>query len=342
MTPRENAMAIFYGRQPDYYGDIMEAITLVPDPVMFGDIPPRDGKEYRDSWGTVYIWPPDAPGPHPRVTKENAVIPDIEHWQDYLKVPSLEGLDFGPAKQVAESVDRKEKFVGFMFGGGLFERSHHLMGMQDALMNYLEYPEEMAGVLREICEYKKAYIRLMAREVHPDIIFYHDDWGSKQNLFLPPRTWRALIKPLQQEISDTIHECGMIYMHHADCICQPIPLCRIWWKSAWTSGRGSSPRTTLWKSSALPKENWQCAEESTDRKLTWRILPRSRFAPRYGGQLTPIAPADGSIPPYPTESASGSGTIRSSWTSCTATAPNTPKPIPFYLKKLRVREIQCR
>ena len=150
MTPRENAMAIFYGRQPDYYGDIMEAITLVPDPVMFGDIPPRDGKEYRDSWGTVYIWPPDAPGPHPRVTKENAVIPDIEHWQDYLKVPSLEGLDFGPAKQVAESVDRKEKFVGFMFGGGLFERSHHLMGMQDALMNYLEYPEEMAGVLREI------------------------------------------------------------------------------------------------------------------------------------------------------------------------------------------------
>ena len=34
MTPRENAMAIFHGRQPDYYGDIMEAITLVPDPVM--------------------------------------------------------------------------------------------------------------------------------------------------------------------------------------------------------------------------------------------------------------------------------------------------------------------
>ena len=222
LTPRENAMAIFYGRQPDYYGDIMEAITLVPDPVMFGDLPPRDGREYRDSWGTVYVWPPTAPGPHPRVTKENAVIPDIERWQEYLKVPSLEGLDFGPAKEVADSVDRREKFVGFMFGGGLFERSHHLMGMQDALMNYLEYPEEMAGVLREICEYKKAYIRLMAEQVHPDIIFYHDDWGSKQNLFLPPRTWRALIKPLQQEISDTIHQCGMIYMHHADCICQPI------------------------------------------------------------------------------------------------------------------------
>ena len=26
----------------------------------------------------------------------------------------------------------------------------------------------------------------------------------------------------QQEIADAIHECGMIYMHHADCICQPL------------------------------------------------------------------------------------------------------------------------
>jgi hypothetical protein len=31
-----------------------------------------------------------------------------------------------------------------------------------------------------------------------------------------------MIKPLQKEIADTIHECGMIYMHHADCILEPI------------------------------------------------------------------------------------------------------------------------
>lgn len=222
MTPRENAMAIYNREQPDYYGDLMEAITLIPDPVMMRDICPQDGNMYPDSWGTMYRWPPEAPGPHPCVTPENAVIKDIENWQQELKVPSLEGLDFTMAKQVADSVDRKEKFVGFMFGGGLFERSHHLMGMETALVNYMEYPDEMAGLLRKICEYKKAYIRLVAENVHPDIIFYHDDWGSKQNLFLPPRVWRTIIKPLQKEISDTIHECGMIYMHHADCICQPI------------------------------------------------------------------------------------------------------------------------
>ena len=221
-TLRENALAIYNRQQPDFYGDLMDAIELLPDPVLMGDACPQDGMEHKDSWGTTYIFKPGSPGAHPHVTDENAVIKDIEHWQDDLVVPPYEGLDWSMAKKVADSVDRREKFVGIMFGGGLFERSHHLMGMANALCNYLEYPEEMAALLRVIADYKIGYIREMAKQVHPDIIFYHDDWGSKQNVFLPPPVWREIIKPLQQEISDAIHESGMIYMHHADCICQPI------------------------------------------------------------------------------------------------------------------------
>lgn len=222
MTPRENCMAILNRQQPDYYGDLMHAVEMIPDPLMLGDMPPQDGKEHLDSWGVTYIWPVGAPGPHPHVTPENAVIKDIEKWEEQVKFPSFDNLDWTLAEQVAASIDRKEKFACFMFGGGLFERSHHLQGIQTALENYLEYPDETAALLRAIADWKIKYIRLMAEHCHPDIIFYHDDWGHKQNLFLPPRVWRELIKPLQKEIADVIHECGMIYMHHADCICQPI------------------------------------------------------------------------------------------------------------------------
>ena len=222
MKLRENAMAIYNRRQPDYYFDMMDALELIPDPVLMGDLCPQDGQEHKDSWGTVYIFKPGAPGAHPHVTPENAVIKDIEKWEEQLTVPDLDHLDWTEAVRAAEAVNRKEKFVGFMCAGGLFERSHHLMGMETALINYMEYPEEMAALLRVIADYKIKYIRLVAEKIHPDIIFYHDDWGSKQNLFLPPRVWRAIIKPLQKEIADTIHECGMIYIHHADCICQPI------------------------------------------------------------------------------------------------------------------------
>lgn len=222
MTLRENTMAVLRGEQPDFYGDLMDSVTIVPDPVLIANSCPQDGLEHPDTWGTVYIFKPGTPGAHPHVTAENAVIRDIEKWEEQLKVPSLENLDWGPAKAVAASVDRREKMVCFMFAGGLFERTHHLMGMEEALVNYMEYPEEMAGVLRKIADYKIEYIKLVAKEIQPDIIFYHDDWGHKRGVFLPPRVWRELIKPLQKEIADCIHDCGMIYMHHADCICEPL------------------------------------------------------------------------------------------------------------------------
>lgn len=222
MNLRENVMAIYRGEQPDYYGDLMAAVEFIPDPYLVKDSVPQDGEEHKDSWGTVRVFLPGAPGAHPHITQENVVIKDIEKWEEYLVVPPVEGLDWTLAKEVAAKIDRTEKLACFFSPGGLFERSHFLMGMENALMNYMEYPDEMKSILRLIADHKMAYIRKVAEETQPDIIFYHDDWGTKQNLFLPPDVWRDIIKPLQKEIADTIHECGMIYMHHADCILQPI------------------------------------------------------------------------------------------------------------------------
>lgn len=50
MTLRENAMAIYNHQQPDYYFDLMDAIQLVPDPVLMAGMFPQDGKEYKDPW----------------------------------------------------------------------------------------------------------------------------------------------------------------------------------------------------------------------------------------------------------------------------------------------------
>ena len=222
MNKRENAMAILNRQQPDYYFDFMDSMVICPDPYLIGDMAPQDGLEHADSWGTIYIFPPGAPGPHPHVTDENAVIKDITKWKDSLKVPPVTGLDWSVAKGVESTVNRDEMFVGIMMGGGLFERSHHLMGMMNAFYAYMDYPEEMSGLLREICEWKKAALKEAKAQINPDVVFFHDDWGSKQNLFLPPDVWRDLIKPLHREIVETAHDLDIIFMHHADCICQPI------------------------------------------------------------------------------------------------------------------------
>ena len=222
MTPRENVMAVFNRQQPDYYGDFMPALEFVPDPVFLRDRIPQDGEHHKDSWGTVYCFKPGTPGAHPVVNDETAVIKNIENWKNELKVPTLDDLDWSDAIDLAAKVDRNEKFCATFCSGGLFERSHHLMGMQTALVNYMQYPDEMAGILRQIADFKIEYLKLAAKHFQPDIVFFHDDWGTKLNVFLPPEVWRELIKPLHTEIIKTAHECGIMFMHHADCVCQPL------------------------------------------------------------------------------------------------------------------------
>ncbi|NLB29480.1 MAG: methyltransferase, partial [Clostridiales bacterium] len=222
MTKRENVMAVLEGRQPDYYGDLMDAVQFVPDPVFLSDRAEPDGRPHRDTWGVTFRWEPGTPGPHPLAAPETLAIPDIERWEEYLKVPSLRDLDWAQCERDAEAVDRSEMFAGMFCGGGLFERSHHLLGFQNALEYYILYEDEMRGLLEKIAEYKIELIKLASKHMRPDIIFFHDDWGSKTNVFLPPPLWRRLIKPLHREIVSTAHECGIIFMHHADCICEPL------------------------------------------------------------------------------------------------------------------------
>lgn len=224
LTMRENVMAVLHREQPDYYGDLMPSLNFVLDPVFIRDRVPQDGQIHYDSWGTAFCFKPDAPGAHPVVNDETAVIKDIENWKNELHVPSLKTLDWSTAEENARNVNRHEKFCAIFSSGGIFERTHHLMGMQNAFINYMEYEDEMAAILRKIADYKIEYIHLAAQHIHPDAIFYHDDWGSKQNVFLPPDLWRKLIKPLHREIVQAAHDHDIMFIHHADCVCQPLVL----------------------------------------------------------------------------------------------------------------------
>lgn len=222
-TLRENAMAIYNGEQPDFYSDIMDALAICPDPIFMRDLCPQDGQLHKDSWGVTKLFRPDDLGETPyNTSKEYQVIKDIDDWRSELVVPPLDNLDWSLAEAFSKNVNRDEKFVCYFNTTGLFERSHFLMGMEDAFCNYMLEPEEMVAILTKIKDYKIENIRLAKEHLNPDVIFYQDDWGSKQNLFLRPDVWREIIKPLQQEISDAIHDCGMIYIHHSDCYCQPI------------------------------------------------------------------------------------------------------------------------
>ncbi len=178
-----------------------------------------------DRWGTYIAFPEDQPAATPIVTAENQVIQDIEEWQKYVKVPDLrgncsEGWETALANKAA--IDSEEYMSLTIMGTGIFEQLHMLMTFEDTLCNFLLYPDEMHELIDVITEYRLEYMKLIVENLHPDAILSHDDWGSKDSLFMAPDVWREFFKAPYKKLYDYLHENGILVVHHSDSYCEPL------------------------------------------------------------------------------------------------------------------------
>ena len=187
----------------------------------------RGMEPMKDLFGTEILWPQEQLAAMPHVTEDNKVIDDITEWKEQLVIPDIVGQCSDPAlwepfKQKAQEIkDSGSLFMAFM-PTGVFERLHFLMGFEDMLVNFLLEPEDMMDLCNAIGEYRFQLTKLIVDNLHPDIILSHDDWGSKQSLFISPDTWREFIKPQYERSYKYMKDHGVIIMHHADSFMEPI------------------------------------------------------------------------------------------------------------------------
>lgn len=180
----------------------------------------------KDVWGTEIVWPENQHAAMPHVTEENKVLKDVTKWRE-LRVPDLAAAAKDPAAwtpvlREAAAVDRNEKLVMGFMGTGVFEQLHFLMGFEDTLINLLAEPEAMKELIEMVGDYRLGYMKLLVDNLKPDIILSHDDWGSKNTLFMSPGTWREMIKPQYVKIYGYAVDHGVMVMHHADSFMEPI------------------------------------------------------------------------------------------------------------------------
>ena len=228
MTERENWFRLIRNDKPGWITTPWEAFegnfyadTFILDPIYTaskGDAVPGT---YPDQWGVTWKWL-EGHRPNPYITEDNKAITDITRWKEQIIFPPLEGHDWASASESASRVDRSEKIVGNMLVSGLFELTHYLMGFQDALCNYMLEPDHMYDLVGALADWKIEHLRQVIRHIKPDAVLFHDDWGNKDNLFLPPEVWRAIIKPHQKRIVDFVKSNDVMYIHHSDSICEPI------------------------------------------------------------------------------------------------------------------------
>ena len=185
------------------------------------------GATITDRWGTVIDWPADAPGSMPIVTEENKVIKDITRWREYVHAPdfiphSSDPGDWVTFREKARDLAGNERLVAGFMGTGIFEQCHFLMPFQDVLTNLYDHPQEMHDLIDYITEYRLAYVKHLIENLKPDVIFSHDDWGTKDALFMKPDMWREFYKEPYRRFYGYIREQGVIAIHHADSYLAPI------------------------------------------------------------------------------------------------------------------------
>ena len=221
LTAKENFLETIRGGKPDRFVNQYEALCFIPHPYSIRsrvDIKPGQC-DVPNAWGVLQSFPLNSPTMFPEHTPDKVLIKDIEEWEDYVKKPSLKFSDeeWDACREAYEAVDNTKVFRTAAVTPGLFEHSHHMCSMEEALVNYIANPDEMHGLINYITDWELELAEGICSHLHPEAIHHHDDWGSELSTFLRPEMFAEYFVEPYKKIYGYYHDHGVqVIVHHSD------------------------------------------------------------------------------------------------------------------------------
>ena len=222
LTKKQNMIEVMKGSKgnPDRFCNSYEAMVLAYTPVMMaGNFPTKGGPNTVNSWGVTMSFPENVPGMFPVHDAEHIVIKDIEHFRDFVTPPTVLFPEeaWEPFVNMANAIDRNEYFVCPFVAPGIFEQTHYLMSISEALVALYEYPDEMHDLYKMITDWELAYAEQIVKYLKPDGLFHHDDWGSQLSTFMAPDMFEEFVLPCYQQVYGYYKDHGVqCIVHHSD------------------------------------------------------------------------------------------------------------------------------
>lgn len=217
LTKKQNLLETIRGGKPDRFVNQYEFMNIIMESPLGVNF--NYGQIWKDHWGITWNWPEGQLGMFPVHDAEHTVIPDITEWKKYLNAPPIDTSDeaWAPAVAHAKAVDRNEEYVTVFFAPGLFEMTHHLMGVENALMALYEEPEAMHELIAYLTQYELDFAKVFIDKLHPDCLFHHDDWGSQKSSFVSPDMFAEFFLPAYKKIYGFYKANGVeLVVHHSD------------------------------------------------------------------------------------------------------------------------------
>ena len=171
---------------------------------------------YTDEWGCVFQ--SIQAGAIGEV--KDPILPDIADWESIR--PPCEILPDADDADARDAINRfcgeTDLFTKTFSPPRPWERYQFIRGTENSYIDVMMPDAGCDKLLQRLHEY---YLRELEFWVTTDVdaIFFMDDWGSQQQLLIPPRVWRELFKPLYKDYCDIAHANGKFAMMHSDgCI----------------------------------------------------------------------------------------------------------------------------
>jgi uroporphyrinogen decarboxylase len=116
-----------------------------------------------------------------------------------------------------------DKFVVAALGLSGFSLMTGLRGFENTLADLYLNPDMLARLAERVFDFETAAIEEIGRRGAHGVWFF-DDWGMEQSLFIRPDLWRSFFKPRYAAQFRRIHELGMrAFFHSCGCVWQIIP-----------------------------------------------------------------------------------------------------------------------
>lgn len=217
MTRREQLLEVYHHKDIGYVPCFFTDFDF-SQPAEINERPKGDGIDW---FGVEWEFVPAVMAP--MVKPGTQRLSDVCNWKEELAFPDLNSIDWeaAAAKETA-NWDRENKISFMMLINGVFERTHALMGFEDALCAMYEEPEAYKELINAITDYKVELIKIIGKYYKPDVISFHDDFGSNDRMLMSVELWEEFFKEPLKRIIDETHRQGIIYEHHSCGYIEPI------------------------------------------------------------------------------------------------------------------------